>query len=144
MERLSRVDGGTRPSMPTLPRALRYALVGGLNTAVDLLVFSSLVFAVAWGPAASNVVSYATGVLTSFFHNRAWTFSDRGTSKWLPQFAAFLVLNVGLMLLSTLLVLLLASVVPPLAAKAASLAVTFVLGYTIAKNAIFGERSAAA
>lgn len=57
--------------------ALRFGLVGVLNTLVGLAVILVLLRAGA-GDYLANAASYAVGISLSFVLNRAWTFGVRG------------------------------------------------------------------
>src|SRR5438876_6663733 len=65
---------------------LRYCLVGGANTASDLLTLNVLL----WGFPTNNVqvlvlynsVAYSSGALTSFFLNKYWTFGHKRRTTW--------------------------------------------------------------
>lgn len=87
----------------------RFSFVGGLNTAVDFLVFTILkeffVINYLW----CQIAAYSAGVINSFICNKVWTFESK-TSE-IPtciQFLKFLLVNlvsmgisvVGLKLLS--------------------------------------------
>jgi putative flippase GtrA len=122
-------------------RPLRFAAVGAVNTAVDTGLFAALT-ALGLVPAAANVVSYDTGVLVSFAINRSWTFAA-GDGPRLTQFLRFLVVNLGALVLSTLLVATLSRTMPPLAAKLLSLPATFVWGFLLSRRFVFATRPVA-
>ena len=60
---------------------LRFCMVGGLNTAVDLLILNSLLLL--WPTQNTlllltyNSIAYAVGAVNSFAWNKYWTFQDR-------------------------------------------------------------------
>ncbi len=72
---------------------LRFCLVGGANTAVDLLILNAFL----WRLPTSNVqvlvvynsVAYTSGALSSFFLNKYWTFErkQRTTQREVVRFA---------------------------------------------------------
>ena len=98
----------------------RYCLVGGVNTAIDLLILNVLL----WRFPTSNVqvlvlynsVAYTSGALTSFFLNKYWTFGrkQRTTRREVVRFAISLVLVV---LYSNLLVWLAGKALRPVIAN---------------------------
>src|SRR2546430_9337321 len=72
----------SRARSSTFWQFLRYCLVGGANTLLDLLVLNVLL----WGFPTKNVlilvvynsVAYSGGAVTSFFLNKYWTFGHKG------------------------------------------------------------------
>ena len=79
---------------------LRYCLVGGANTLVDLLMLNVLL----WRFPTNNVlvlvvynsVAYSSGAVTSFFLNKHWTFrrQQRTTGQEVVRFAIILALEI--------------------------------------------------
>ncbi len=63
---------------------LRFAVVGGLNTAIDVLLFNLLVWMFPTSDMYMiillNSVAYFTGALNSFFLNKLWTFRQRSNT----------------------------------------------------------------
>lgn len=116
--------------------ALRFALVGSINTAVDLALFTSLTGFLAMQPDRANAISYGIGIVTSFILNRSWTFQDvRGGIA--EQFTRFTVVSLASLLLSTMIVAGLASVMPPLVAKFLSLPIMFLWSYSMTRRFVF-------
>ena len=84
----------------TLWQFLRYCLVGGANTLLDLLALNVLL----WGFPTKNIlmlvvynsVAYSGGAVTSFFLNKHWTFGrkQRTTGKEVVRFAIILALEI--------------------------------------------------
>lgn len=73
-----------------LVQAVKFGLVGVLNTAVDFCVYYLLTRWAGLGElrVAAKGVSYGVGILNSFFWNRSWTFRSRaGVRTALPPFA---------------------------------------------------------
>ena len=79
---------------------LRYCLVGGANTLLDLLVLNVLL----WGFPTKNVLilvvynsmAYSGGAVTSFFLNKYWTFGHkrRTTRREVVRFSIILALEI--------------------------------------------------
>ncbi len=79
---------------------LRYCLVGGANTIVDLLTLNIIL----WRFPTNNVqvlvlynsIAYTSGALSSFFLNKYWTFrrKQKTTSREVVRFTISLVLEV--------------------------------------------------
>lgn len=84
---------------------MQFALVGVLNTLVDLVAFRLLesLFAWAYWIYFANAVSYTLGVLCSYFCNRAWTFRSQKKKTW-REFLLFFVVNLVSLGVSTLLI----------------------------------------
>ncbi|MBY3751977.1 GtrA family protein [Azospirillum formosense] len=118
--------------------AIRFALVGLLNTGVDFALFLALVSLAGAPVLAANAVGYGAGVLCSFLLNRSWTFRLRREAapmaRRLPLFLAFNLVGLGL---STLVVGLLVPAVPPLVAKIAATVVTFAWNYWSSRRFVF-------
>ncbi|WP_091837278.1 GtrA family protein [Marininema halotolerans] len=56
-------------------QGMRFAIVGGMNTLVDFLLFF-LLTSVHWHYLLAQVVAYSGGVCNSYLMNRRWTFSS--------------------------------------------------------------------
>jgi putative flippase GtrA len=60
---------------------LRFAIVGGLNTVIDVFLFNLLVWMFPTSDMSTvillNSIAYFTGALNSFFLNKLWTFRQR-------------------------------------------------------------------
>lgn len=116
-------------------RPFRYALVGGANTALDLALFAALT-AVGVAPKAANLVSYGSGIALSFVLNRRWTFSDTA-GDGVEMLIRFIALNLGALLVSTMLVTELSQMMVPVIAKMLSLPVMFPLSYGMSRHFVF-------
>ena len=90
----------SRARSSTFWQFLRYCLVGGANTLLDLLVLNVLL----WGFPTKNVlmlvvynsVAYSGGAVTSFFLNKYWTFGHkrRTTRREVVRFSIILALEI--------------------------------------------------
>jgi putative flippase GtrA len=84
----------------TVWQFLRYCLVGGINTAIDLLVLNILL----WRFPTNNVqvlvvynsFAYTSGAVSSFFLNKYWTFRHKHRTTWweVMRFVAILLFEV--------------------------------------------------
>ena len=84
----------------TFGQFLRYCLVGGVNTAIDLLVLNILL----WRFPTNNVqvlvvynsFAYSSGAVSSFFLNKYWTFRQKHRTTWreVIRFVSILLLEV--------------------------------------------------
>jgi putative flippase GtrA len=130
-----------------LPQALlqplRFGIVGIANTGLDLAAFWLLASVVGMPLLLANTISYSAGVLNSFTLNRLWTFRGvafhNSAAVQLPLFLVVSLIGLGV---STVILWVCAQVLPMMAAKLASVAVTFVWNFFGSKRLAF--RGAAA
>lgn len=116
--------------------ALRFAVVGSINTAVDLAIFASLTGLLSLQPDRANAISYGCSIVTSFVLNRRWKFEDvRGGLA--EQFTRLIVVSLASLLLSTMIVGGLSTVMPALAAKLLSLPIMFLWSYSMTRRFVF-------
>lgn len=128
------------PSKPVQvsARPLRFAVVGVSNTLVDFLVFFLLQGLI--GPIA-QAVGYAAGTANSYYWNRRWTFkTDQPRQK--GELTRFLVVNVTVALLTTLLLSLLDAFMPVWAAKVLVTVPGMALNYVLSKIWVFRPAAA--
>ena len=91
---------GNRRWSSTCWQFLRYCLVGGANTLLDLLVLNVLLWAFPTNNSSLlvvyNSVAYSGGAVTSFFLNKYWTFRhrQRTTGREVVRFAIILALEI--------------------------------------------------
>lgn len=79
---------------------VKFAMTGGVNTAIDFGVFTLLTLW-GWPYLAAQAVSYSCGVINSYLMNRAWTFAkDREPSRSRSEFLKFVGVN-GVVLFMT-------------------------------------------
>jgi putative flippase GtrA len=74
-------------------QAVRFMVVGGLNTLVDLGAFYLLALIPGLPELAAKGISYFFGICNSFFWNKYWTFSAGGSEKGKREFAIFFAVN---------------------------------------------------
>ncbi len=84
----------------TFQQIFRFALVGGANTLIDVVLLNVLL----WRFPTNNVlvlviynsVAYSSGAVTSFFLNKYWTFGHRQRTTWreVRRFALILALEI--------------------------------------------------
>jgi putative flippase GtrA len=92
-----RLETIQRPSLLWLRQAVKFGIVGVLNTAVDLGTYFVLTrwLGMAGLPVAAKGISYSLGILNSFFWNKTWTFRSNA-STWKTLVPFFLVSLIGL------------------------------------------------
>jgi putative flippase GtrA len=125
-----------------LLQAVRFRLVGVLNTGIDLGVYVALTRGLAFFavlPAAAKSLSYSAGLLNSYFTNRAWTFhSHASTRRALPLFV--LANMLGLLLNTGMMSLVLGFLkLPEPAALAAATLSSLVWNFTASKCFVFHD-----
>lgn len=64
---------------PVVFQVLRFAAIGGLNTALDILIYNflskSFGISAGWTLGLINLVGFSAAVVQSYFWNRSWAFS---------------------------------------------------------------------
>lgn len=82
---------------------LRFAIIGGLNTAIDFVILFVLV-ALGLPTIPSNIASTSTALVFSFFANKTFTFKD-GNKSTRKQFGLFLLITLtGLWILQPIVI----------------------------------------
>lgn len=83
---------------------ITFALIGGVNTVVDFLVFT--VFNEMSGLAIDicQALGYSAGLISSFVLNRSFTFKKEKTAGIIPQIIRFLLINGISVLISMILI----------------------------------------
>ena len=82
---------------------IRFAIVGGANTALDFIILFALTFS-GMDRIAANYVSTSVALIFSFFANKSFTFKDKtGNSK--KQFILFIVITlIGLWVIQPIII----------------------------------------
>lgn len=85
-------SGAVEGNKKTMMQAIKFLVVGGINTAIDFIVLYILVY---FGMPASNakLISYPCGVINSYFMNRSWTFKQK-QKKSVLEVIKFIVVNI--------------------------------------------------
>ncbi|WP_189501870.1 MULTISPECIES: GtrA family protein [unclassified Mesorhizobium] len=112
---------------------LRFATVGAITTALDLILFATLTAATT-PPALANLLSYSCGILLSYVLNRSWTFGVDGSRL---QALKFVLSTLTGLLISTVLVAFLTTVIPAIDAKLISVPIVFGWNYLAARMWVF-------
>ena len=123
-------------------RPLCFAVVGVLNTLIDVAIFTVLV-AHAVPPVLANTVSYTSGIATSFTLNGRLTFG----LGWrelasMRRFAAFCGTALVSLAAADIVIALLAPSLGPLAAKLVSLGASFAVNYRLGGRYAFAQPAA--
>lgn len=116
--------------------AIRFAVIGGLNTAIDLGLFAALIALAGLTPDRANGISYSCRLIADFVANRGWRIHDarRDVAEHVTR---VIVLSLASLLLSTMVVTGLSAVMPALAAKLVSLPMMVVWSYSMSRRFIF-------
>ncbi|THG30843.1 GtrA family protein [Naasia lichenicola] len=78
-----------------LRSGLKFLLVGGLSTAIELAAFNLFVLVWRWDPVSAKVVSSLIALVNAYVGNREWAFRHRrGRSRWI-ELLAFVAVNVA-------------------------------------------------
>jgi len=83
--------------------AIKFALVGIVNTLIGLMVIFALKALLSWNNAAANAGGYTVGLVISFFLNRSFTFGHVGPKlaaamRFSAVFAVAYLVNLGTVL----------------------------------------------
>jgi putative flippase GtrA len=77
---------------------LRFAIIGGINTAIDFAVLNLL----SWGSGIYegngiillNMISFTVAVINSYYMNKHWAFKDQESGEQGKKFTLFLLVSV--------------------------------------------------
>lgn len=122
-----------------LVQFIKFGLVGGMNTAVDFVVYTLLMLSGVHYLAA-QVISYTVGTVNSYVVNKLWTFKGAGSKSGnRKEFIRFVAVNLGSLLLSLVLLYALKSGLgmPALLAKLLVTGVTVIVNYAGSKLWVF-------
>jgi len=126
-------------------KAVSFALVGLVNTAVDATVFFLLLGFVTSSLVIANVTAWFVANTGSYVMNSFTTFSaETGGKLRLKYYAGFLGSGVVAVTASTIAVVIAANFMPVWGAKAIAILVSFAVNFTITHFVVFrpkGERA---
>lgn len=115
-------------------QALRFAVTGVLNTALDFTVFFTLIYLFDFHIIGANSVAFLIAVSFSYAVNKIWTFSGRISGRSLAsEWMRFTVISVGGFLLATLVLYLLVPALPVLIAKSIATGVSFLWNFLLVR-----------
>ena len=83
-------------------QAVRFVIVGLLNTVVDLGAFALLGLIPGIPHVAAKAVSYVLGICNSFVWNKYWTFSAGRSDRAKREFAIFFAVNLPPLLVNVI------------------------------------------
>lgn len=78
------------------PEALKFAIVGGVNTVVNFVVLNALVLTIfPTGQLKANVVATIVAMIASYLMNRHWTYKGRSSQAMGREFMLFVLFNIA-------------------------------------------------
>lgn len=128
----------------TTRQALKFGIVGVLNTAIDFCVYLFLTRLIPFfgdHKIAANTLSFLVAVTNSFFLNKHWTFKDK-TKTASSQYSKFFFVSIGGLILNQAFFSLLHTMIGwhDIAAKAFSAVVVMSWNFTVNKFWTFRTR----
>ncbi|MDO7905643.1 GtrA family protein [Paenibacillus sp. JX-17] len=81
---------------------VKFGVVGILNTAVDMFIFTIL-SAAGYSALTAQIISYSCGVLNSYLWNGRWTFRDERRQRRSTEMFRFILTNLIVLLFATLI-----------------------------------------
>jgi putative flippase GtrA len=122
-------------------KAISFAMVGVVNTAIDFSIFWTTVHFLGWPLVPANVLAWLVAVSFSYAMNSFITFGPEsgGILRW-RDYATFAASGVAGMVASTSTLFALSFVLPVLAAKLLSIAVSFVVNFSLSHFVVFKAR----
>ena len=122
-------------------KAASFAMVGVVNTAIDFSVFWTTVHFLGWPLVPANVLAWLVAVSFSYAMNSFITFGPESgrVLRW-RDYATFLASGVAGMVASTTTLFALSYVMPVLVAKLISIAISFVVNFSLSHFVVFRAR----
>jgi len=122
-------------------KAISFGLVGVVNTCIDFSVFWTAATYLDWPLVAANVLAWLVAVSFSYAMNSFVTFGPESgrVLRW-RDYATFAASGVAGMVSSTATLFALSYVMPVLAAKLISIAVSFAVNFSLSHFVVFRTR----
>ena len=123
-------------------KAISFALVGVVNTAIDFSVFWTVVEFLHWPLVPSNVLAWLVAVSFSYGMNTFITFGPESGRilRW-RDYATFAASGIAGMICSTATLFALSYMLPVVAAKLISILVSFVINFSLSHFVVFRKRA---
>ncbi len=136
----ARLDKAWRERAVAL-KALSFAMVGVVNTAIDFSVFWTAVRYLGWPLVPSNVLSWLVAVSFSYMMNSFITFGPESgrVLRW-RDYLTFAASGVAGMVASTATLFALSYVLPLVVAKLISILVSFAVNFSLSHFIVFKAR----
>jgi putative flippase GtrA len=122
-------------------KAISFAMVGVVNTAIDFSIFWTTANFLGWPLVPANVLAWLVAVSFSYAMNSFITFGPESgrTLRW-RDYATFAASGVAGMVASTATLFALSYVLPVLVAKLISIVVSFVVNFSLSHFVVFRVR----
>jgi putative flippase GtrA len=122
-------------------KAISFALVGVVNTAIDFSIFWTTARYLGWPLVPANMLAWLVAVTFSYMMNSFITFGPESgrTLRW-RDYATFAASGVAGMVSSTATLFALSYVLPVLVAKLLSILVSFVVNFSLSHFVVFKAR----
>jgi len=122
-------------------KAISFAMVGVVNTAIDFSIFWTTANFLGWPLVPANVLAWMVAVSFSYAMNSFITFGPESgrTLRW-RDYATFAASGVAGMVASTATLFALSYVLPVLVAKLISIVVSFVVNFSLSHFVVFKAR----
>jgi putative flippase GtrA len=119
-------------------KAISFAFVGVLNTAIDFSIFWTAAQVFKWPLVPANVLSWLVAVSFSYVMNSFTTFGPESgrVLRW-RDYLTFAASGIAGMVSSTATLFVLSYVMPLLGAKLVSIAVSFVVNFSLSHFVVF-------
>lgn len=122
-------------------KALSFAFVGVINTAIDFSIFWTAATLFNWPLVPANVLAWIVAVSFSYVMNSFTTFGpESGHALRWRDYLTFVASGIAGMVSSTATVLALSYVLPLLLAKLVSIAVSFAVNFSLSHFVVFRAR----
>ena len=125
-----------------LMKATSFALVGVVNTVIDLAVFVFAYNVLHWRLIPANVLAWFVAVSCSYVMNSTFTFAAESGRKlrW-RDYGAFVASGVVGMIANTTTLVLASYVVPVLVAKFMAIGVSFLVNFSLSHFVVFRKKA---
>ncbi len=122
-------------------KAVSFALVGVINTAIDFSVFWTTAHFLGWPLVPANVLAWLVAVSFSYAMNSFITFGPESgrTLRW-RDYATFAASGIAGMVASTATLFVLSYAMPVLVAKLISILVSFAVNFSLSHFVVFRVR----
>ena len=122
-------------------KAISFAMVGVVNTAIDFSIFWTTATYLHWPLVPANVLAWLVAVSFSYVMNSFITFGPESgrVLRW-RDYATFAASGIAGMLTSTATLFMLSYMLPVLVAKLASILVSFVVNFSLSHFVVFRAR----
>ena len=122
-------------------KAISFALVGVVNTAIDFSIFWTAATYLQWPLVPANMLAWLLAVSFSYAMNSFTTFGPESgrVLRW-RDYATFVASGIAGMVASTTTLVVLSYVLPLLAAKLLSILVSFVVNFALSHFVVFKAR----